>query len=74
MVYGLAFFSCAGYFGHQLGFVILDSSPKCNFESSLLLQGDCFGQEHTCPGGRCQGERPRKDMFMLMNEIAYPFN
>jgi hypothetical protein len=27
-----------------------------------IHEGIASGEEHTCPGGRCQGERPRNDI------------
>ncbi len=32
----------------------------------LTMLGIASGEEHTCPGGRCQGERPRNDIIYIM--------
>jgi hypothetical protein len=35
---------------------------------SFLKQEIASGEKHTCPGGRCQGERPRNDILSLLND------
>ena len=36
-----------------------------------IIQGIASGIEHTCPGGRCQGERPRNDIISVIGKGIY---
>ena len=45
-------------------FVLSDDTcavRQCGEQSHVNLE-IASGKEHTCPGGRCQGERPRNDI------------
>jgi hypothetical protein len=34
-----------------------------------IIQGIASGEKHTCPGGRCQGARPRNDLIICFSAI-----
>jgi len=38
-----------------------------------VVEGIASGEEHTCPGGQCQGGRPRNDIVSVRSEEAYIF-